>query len=48
MERSLSMELVRVTEAAALNLRAGWDEERKMKQMMQQQQRCGMYSIQFR
>ena len=46
MERSLTMELVRVTEAAALSFCTLDGTRKKMKQMMQRQQRCVMYLIQ--
>lgn len=48
MERSLSMELVRVTEAAALSSARWMGRGKKMKQTVQQHQQCAMCSIQFR
>lgn len=47
MERSLSMELVRVTEAAALNSARWMGRGKKDEEMMQQQLQCGMFSILF-
>ena len=47
MERSLSMELVRVTEAAALSSARWMGRGLKMKPMMQLQLLCAMCLIQF-
>ena len=47
MERSLSMEFVRVTEGAALESARWMGSGIKTKQMMQQQPLCEMYLIQF-